>query len=113
MKRLVCALLVLIALFGELAVVNNVHASILVSGKLISDVTWTLANSPYNFTGNVAVAAGVTLTIEPGVIVNFGTCFLDVNGTLIARGTSSDKIFFLTNGTSMFFSRQLTFTSFS
>ena len=113
MKRLVCALLVLIALFGELALVNNVHASTLVSGKLTSDVTWTLANSPYNFTGNVAVASGVILTIEPGVIVNFGTCFLDVNGTLIARGTSTDKIFFLTNSTSMYFSRQLSFTSYS
>ena len=113
MKRLVCALLVLIALFGELAVVNNVHAFTPVNGVLASDVTWSKDNSPYNFTGNVVVAPNVTLTIEAGVLVNFGNSNLNVNGVLIARGSSSDKIVFQTNSTYAFYTRQLSFQSSS
>ncbi|OGW26514.1 MAG: hypothetical protein A2X56_01990 [Nitrospirae bacterium GWC2_57_13] len=41
-----------------------------VSGRIASDVTWTLANSPYVVTSTVQVygttTAPVTLTIEPG-----------------------------------------------
>ena len=36
-----------------------------------TNTTWTVANSPYVLDGNVTVAAGVTLTIDPGVIVKF------------------------------------------
>ncbi len=65
-----------------------------VKGVLSSDTTWTKANSPYVLTGVVGVAEGVTLTIEPGVTVNFGSYYIQVDGTLCARGTSSDKIVF-------------------
>ena len=77
--------MVIIVLSG-LTLVSDVHAFTPVSGTLTSDVTWTKANSPYNFTGTVFVASGVTLTIEPGVTVNLGNYFLHVNGTLIAKG---------------------------
>jgi hypothetical protein len=40
------------------------------------------------------VQAGTTLTVEPGVTVDFGTYFLEVNGVLKAQGTDSDKILF-------------------
>jgi len=69
----------------------------MVSGTLTADVTWTKVNSPYNLTGNVRVAYGVTLTIEPGVTVNLGNYFLNINGTLIAKGDSTDKIVFVNN----------------
>ena len=39
-------------------------------------------------TGNVTVGSGVTLTINPGVIVKFGTNrYLTVSGDLVAVGT--------------------------
>lgn len=67
-----------------------------VSGTISANTTWTLANSPYVMTGNVTVAAGVTLTVEPGVVVqgNSPSRTLTVNGSLSAVGSSSQPITF-------------------
>jgi hypothetical protein len=64
--------------------------------------TWTLANSPYLVTGEITVPAGQTLTIEPGVEVNFQGHFkFTVNGTLLAVGTETDNILFTTDDPSV------------
>jgi len=69
-----------------------------VSGIISSDTTWRAVNSPYFVTGNVAVAEGVTLMIEPGVTVKFSTgTYLQIEGTLNAQGTSGNKIIFTSN----------------
>lgn len=67
------------------------------NGIISSDTTWTKANSPYTLNGPVSVAQGVTLTIEPGVIVQSpgsGPYTIEVNGTMRAIGTITDKIEF-------------------
>ena len=71
------------------------------SGAISSDTTWSLSNSPYIVTGNVLVASGVTLTIEAGVTIKVSSsAVIQNNGTLIAIGTSSDKITFTSNESS-------------
>ena len=58
-------------------------------GTLPASTTWT-KDYPYIVTGTVTVAAGATLTIEPGAIVKFARyTSIQVNGTLIADGNDS------------------------
>ncbi len=65
--------------------------------------TWNLAGSPYNIMGSIQIVDGTTLTIQPGVTVNFqGHYKLNVQGRLLAIGTVADTIVFtaanITNG---------------
>jgi hypothetical protein len=83
------------------AVLYTAHASTTttpVCGTITTTTTWTVAGSPYILCASPAVnvSQGVTLTIQPGVIVqsagpNGG---LSVNGTLIATGTPTQAITF-------------------
>ncbi|MEM7531403.1 MAG: right-handed parallel beta-helix repeat-containing protein [Chloroflexota bacterium] len=63
-----------------------------VSG-IITDTTWTLAGSPYHVEDNLTVAAGHTLTIEPGVIVEVkNQRQIEVKGALVAVGSAEQRI---------------------
>jgi hypothetical protein len=104
-KQLVTAFFLAIVVCG-LTFAGEIRFSLAQNGTTIfgiiySDTTWTKANSPYSFAGPLSVFQGVTLTIEPGVIVNLNEYYIQVNGTLIARGTNNDKISF--NNGSIFF----------
>lgn len=72
-----------------------------VSDTLKTSETWTVANSPYQVTADVIIDNGVTLTIEPGVEVQFdsGTSLL-VDGALVADGTDADSIRFTSSAAS-------------
>ena len=57
--------------------------------------TWTVAGSPYLIQGSIQILNDSTLTIEPGVTVNFqGTYKMYVQGRVIAIGTATDTIIF-------------------
>jgi hypothetical protein len=95
MKKLTCTLMLITLMFCSMTTFfGSVQGATSVGGTISSDTTWTKANSPYQLTGNTLVQAGATLTIEPGVTVDFGTYFLQVNGVLRAQGTESNKILF-------------------
>ncbi len=84
-----------------------VEASTSMSGVISQDTVWTKANSPYTLTAKTLVSNGVTLTIEPGVTVEMnGEVYLQIDGTLNARGTSNEKINF--NGGQLKFTEKCT-----
>ncbi|MFH1147589.1 MAG: right-handed parallel beta-helix repeat-containing protein [Pseudomonadota bacterium] len=83
------------------------YPTVMPGGAMSADTVWPSANSPYLVTGDITVDAGVTLTIEPGTKVVFSKnsddrqggwdsykSELTVYGTLIAQGTSSERIVF-------------------
>ena len=64
------------------------------SGPLTSNTTF-VNTEVQNIVGAVDVEPGVTLTIQPGTVVQFnGGTSLTVDGTLLAQGTTGDKIVF-------------------
>lgn len=66
-----------------------------VSGSIINNTVWTAAKSPYHATGSITVFPGYTLTIEPGVIIEFADGKrLEIRGALEAFGTSESPILF-------------------
>lgn len=64
---------------------------------------WTAGGSPYQVMGEISIAAGQSLVIEPGVMIEFqGHYKFNVQGSLKAVGTSYDSILFLINDTTGF-----------
>lgn len=62
--------------------------------------TWTSAGSPYLIQGSIMIPDNATLTIEPGVTVNFqGSYKLYAQGRLLAIGTAADTITFTAENT--------------
>ena len=66
-----------------------------VCGHITSDTTWSPVGSPYILDCRIDVDAGATLTIQPGVWVEFaGTDPLNVNGALRSEGTAQAPVLF-------------------
>lgn len=99
MKNVLVAFILALLVCGLFFVCSPVQGATEFSGVISSDTTWTKANSPYTITAKTLIKNGVTLTIEPGVTVNMNfdsnsQIYLQVEGTLIAKGSNSEKIYF-------------------
>lgn len=90
-------LLVLLGLLFSFTRTGAAPQATPVCANIGSDETWTLADSPYVICGTFTptVNPGVTLMIEPGVVVEFAqNGRLDIQGTLLAIGTPNQQITF-------------------
>jgi len=83
-------LLSLIAVFFSIAIYSQTPVP---PGPISG--TWTLAGSPYLIMGETTIDSGTTLTIEPGVLVEWqGSFTMFVQGQILAQGTEADSIIF-------------------
>jgi hypothetical protein len=90
-------LIILIAyslIFVSTIELSNADAGTTFSGIISSDTTWTQTGSPYTLNGNVLVSNGVTLTIQAGAVLNLGSYYIKVNGTIQAIGNSANPVTF-------------------
>lgn len=93
----------LLVLLTGFFIIFNSNAQTYVSGGIYSNETWTTAGSPYILSDTVVVFGGVTLTIQPGVIVKFrNNALLEDRGNLFAIGTPIDSIVFTSDSSSPF-----------
>ena len=97
MRRTLLAFALGLSLFTAHPALASTHTS----GTLTLDTTWTTAESPYLLDAPVYIPKGITLTIEPGVVVKMGqpncNCYsnISVGGTLIAGTVSAtDRVIF-------------------
>lgn len=92
------AMVLILALAGSIIMDEDADTDGLLTisgGPITEDTTWRLVDSPINIQGNISVAAGVTLTIEAGVIVRLvDDVYFEVLGGLHAAGTESQPIYF-------------------
>jgi hypothetical protein len=85
-------LFVLLSVF--LTAITCMNSQTSVAGGVVSG-TWTLAGSPYQVQGAIQIPNDSTLTIQPGVTVEFqGHYKLIVAGRLLAIGSATDSITF-------------------
>ncbi|HXU26410.1 MAG TPA: T9SS type A sorting domain-containing protein [Bacteroidia bacterium] len=83
-----------IILIALLLCIKQINAQTTISGGYVYG-TWSLAGSPYLIQSTVEIPNDSTLTIQPGVTVNFqGHYKIIVLGKLLAIGTQTDSIFF-------------------
>jgi uncharacterized protein YjdB len=78
------------------ATITVTRPATLVGGIINTNTTWTQANSPYHLTSTVQIGEGVTITVEPGAVINgangsssFG---IEVFGAFRVIGSASNPV---------------------
>jgi hypothetical protein len=94
MRWLICLFLIGTTMFTLFLPADNVCAQN-TTETLVSDTVWA-KGTQHQLSGDLIVPKGVTLTIEAGATVDFRFSKLQVQGTLIAKGTNESKITFKT-----------------
>ena len=81
--------------------VTPVSADTPVTSSITTDTTWTVAGSPYVISSAIHIQGTSILTIEPGVVVSATNdaahLIVDANARLVAIGTSTEPIIFVSS----------------
>lgn len=95
MKKIILLILICFQNF----IFNHSVAQTYVNGGIYTNTTWDPSNSPYIITSNLVLFPGISLTIQPGVVVKFeNNVQLEIReGRLFAVGTISQPIIFTSN----------------
>lgn len=75
---------------------SHSHAATIVTSDITIDTHWDIAGSPYVISNSIRVHGGSTLTIDPGVIVQFdyGTAVqIEDSSSIAATGTGSSPVY--------------------
>jgi predicted outer membrane repeat protein len=97
----------ILALCTALFLSSMISAQTIVPAGPVSG-TWTKAKSPYRIQGNINVPVGQTLTIQPGVVVEFqGHYMLSIKGNVRASGAPGDTILFTRKDTLGFYNVEI------
>ncbi|HEX9912703.1 MAG TPA: rhodanese-like domain-containing protein [candidate division Zixibacteria bacterium] len=81
--------------YNMLGGMNAWHYPVEVGGRISENVTWGKDKSPFIAVADIVLDSGKTLTLEPGVNLEFDGFFsLDAYGNLIAQGTLDSNINF-------------------
>jgi hypothetical protein len=88
---------ILVTVFLITVISFAVESQTHVSGGIYSNTIWTKAKSPYIVTDTVVVFPSATLTIQPGVVVNFNkNTLIEIRQAKVsAIGTKNDSISFI------------------
>jgi len=96
-----------IAIFLILFCFYSISQTIVPGGDVYGN--WDTINSPYQIMGDITIPNDSTLTVDPGVNVEFqGHYALTVYGRLLAMGTENDTIVFTVNDTTGFYNPDTT-----
>jgi hypothetical protein len=67
---------------------SQLSSQTIVGGPIFSNTHWLVSGNPYQVTSSVQVPPGVTLTIDPGCVINItGEFEILVKGAIVAEGT--------------------------
>lgn len=98
LRKFAYGILAITILVGGSLFFGDVQADSYVSGTISVNTTWTSGDGPYTLTDDIFINNGITLTVQPGVTVNFGSYKVYVNGVLNAQGDSDNYIVLSGNG---------------
>ncbi len=71
-----------------------VFATTIINEDITSNTTWDIGGSPYVIENSINVSEGITLTVDPGVIIKLNDASINIFGDLIANGELGNEIYF-------------------
>src|SRR5688572_3770467 len=94
MRRYFCFIAVLSFTSAFCLFTSYIYSQTTIPAGNVSGI-WAKAGSPYQVQGTIQIPDGQTLSIEPGVTIEFqGHYKFNVQGRLLAIGTATDTIIF-------------------